>query len=142
VFIQINVVKAFYDILLLLWNTLLWIQYGSWYTNLYQNTKLSDQRIFVPDIDVLIITEDPWFHENGILSQITKMCIHELTVTFCIHVLIYTTTCVISVYIPLKLWVRTPFMPRCTRYNIIWYTLSVTCDRLVVFSRYSGFLHQ
>jgi hypothetical protein len=43
---------------------------------------------------------------------------------------------------PLKLWVRTPFMPRCTRYNIIWYTLSVTCDRLVVFSRYSGFLHQ
>jgi hypothetical protein len=28
-----------------------------------------------------------------------------------------------------------------TRYNIIWYSLSVTCDRSVVFSGYSGFLH-
>jgi hypothetical protein len=40
---------------------------------------------------------------------------------------------------PLKLWVRTPCMARCTRYNIMWYSLSVTCDRLVVFSVYSGF---
>ena len=31
---------------------------------------------------------------------------------------------------------------RRTRYNIIWYNLSVTCDRLVVFSGYSGYLHQ
>ena len=43
---------------------------------------------------------------------------------------------------PLKLWVRTPFVERCTRYNIMWYSLSVTCDRSVVFSGYSGFLHQ
>ena len=43
---------------------------------------------------------------------------------------------------PLKLWARTPFMARCTRYNIMWQSLSVTCDRSVVFSRYSGFLHQ
>jgi hypothetical protein len=35
----------------------------------------------------------------------------------------------------LTLWVRTPFMARCTRYNIMWYRLSVTCV-------YSGFLHQ
>ena len=34
------------------------------------------------------------------------------------------------------------FMARCTRYSIMWYCLSVTCDRLVGFSRYSGFLHQ
>jgi hypothetical protein len=34
----------------------------------------------------------------------------------------------------LKLWVRIPFMGRCTRYNIIWSSLSVTCDRLVVLS--------
>jgi len=30
----------------------------------------------------------------------------------------------------------------CTQYNIMWKNLSVTCGRLVVFSRYSGFLHQ
>jgi len=33
---------------------------------------------------------------------------------------------------PLKLWVRTLFIARCTRYNIIWWSLSVACD--------SGFL--
>ena len=38
---------------------------------------------------------------------------------------------------PLKLWVRTPFMVRCTWYNIMWSSLSVTCDRSEVFS---GFL--
>jgi len=32
-----------------------------------------------------------------------------------------------------------PAQARCTRYNIMWYNLSVTCDRSVVFS---GFLHQ
>jgi hypothetical protein len=44
--------------------------------------------------------------------------------------------------LPLTLWVRIPLMARCTRYNIMWSRLSVTCDRSVVFSRYSGFLHQ
>ena len=36
----------------------------------------------------------------------------------------------------LKLGVWTPLMARCTRYNIMWYTcsLSVTCGRLVIFS--------
>ena len=43
---------------------------------------------------------------------------------------------------PLKLWVRTTFMARSTRYNITWYGFSVTCDRSVVFSGYSGFFHQ
>ena len=40
----------------------------------------------------------------------------------------------------LKLWVRTPFMARCTPYNIMWLSLSGTCNRSVVFSGYSGFL--
>ena len=35
---------------------------------------------------------------------------------------------------PQKLWVWTPFMGRCTQYNIIWYSLSVTCGRSMVFS--------
>ena len=42
---------------------------------------------------------------------------------------------------PLKLWVLTPFMARCTRNNM-WWSLSVTCDRSVVFAGYSDFLHQ
>jgi hypothetical protein len=33
-------------------------------------------------------------------------------------------------------------MARCTRCNIIWSSLSVTCTMSVDFSRYSGFLHQ
>ena len=39
---------------------------------------------------------------------------------------------------PLKLWVRTPFMTRYTRYNIMGWSLSETCGRSVVFSEYSG----
>ena len=38
---------------------------------------------------------------------------------------------------PLTLWVLTLFMGRCTRYNIMWSSLSVTCNRSVVFSGYS-----
>jgi hypothetical protein len=39
---------------------------------------------------------------------------------------------------PLKLWVRTLFMARCTRYNIMWSSLPVICSRSVVFSGYSN----
>ena len=39
---------------------------------------------------------------------------------------------------PLKFWIRTPLMARCTRYNIMWWSLSVTCDSSVVFSGYSS----
>ena len=31
----------------------------------------------------------------------------------------------------LKLWVRIPLMASCTRYNIMWYSLSITCSRSV-----------
>jgi hypothetical protein len=42
---------------------------------------------------------------------------------------------------PLKFWVRISFMERCTRYNNMWWRLSMTCSRSEVFSGYSGFLH-
>ena len=42
----------------------------------------------------------------------------------------------------LTLWVRIPPMARCTRCNIMWSKFTVTCDRSVVFSCYSGFVHQ
>jgi hypothetical protein len=35
-----------------------------------------------------------------------------------------------------------PTRARCTWYNIMWSSLSVTCERSIVFSRYCGFLHQ
>jgi hypothetical protein len=34
---------------------------------------------------------------------------------------------------PLTLWIRIPLMARCTRYNIMWQSLSVTCGRSVFF---------
>ena len=40
---------------------------------------------------------------------------------------------------PLKLWVRTPYIARFTKYNIMWWRLSMACDRSVVFSGYSVF---
>ena len=40
---------------------------------------------------------------------------------------------------PLRLWVQIPLMTNCTQYNIMWWSLSVTCIRSVVFS---SFLHQ
>ena len=43
---------------------------------------------------------------------------------------------------PLRLWVRVSIIARCTRYNIMWLSLSVTCGRSVVFSGYFGFLNQ
>ena len=36
-----------------------------------------------------------------------------------------------------KVGVRTPFMARCNRYSIMWYSLSVTCGRSVDFCLYS-----
>jgi hypothetical protein len=43
---------------------------------------------------------------------------------------------------PLALWVWTLFMARCTQYNIMWSSLSVTCGRWVFFFGYSSFFHQ
>ena len=43
---------------------------------------------------------------------------------------------------PLMLWVLIPLMVRCTRYNIMWYSLSVTCGRSMVFSGYSSFTNK
>ena len=41
--------------------------------------------------------------------------------------------------LPLKLIVQIPQLARCTRYSIMWFSLSVICDRSVVFSEYSSF---
>jgi hypothetical protein len=40
-----------------------------------------------------------------------------------------------------KLWVRTPLLAMFIRYNIMWKSVLVACDMLVVFSGLSGVLH-
>ena len=60
----------------------------------------------------------------------------------CDRMIVWFTTICNQCLSPLKLWVRSPFMSRCTRYTIMWYSLSVTCYRSVIFSGYPGFLHQ
>ena len=42
----------------------------------------------------------------------------------------------------LKLWVRFPFITRYYQYNIMWYSLSVTCNMSVDFSGYFGVILQ
>jgi len=36
--------------------------------------------------------------------------------------------------LPLEMYVGIPLMTRCTRYNIVWFSLSVTCDNSVASS--------
>ena len=40
-----------------------------------------------------------------------------------------------------KLWVWIPLIARCSQYSIMWLSLSVTWGRSLVFSVFSGFLH-
>jgi hypothetical protein len=65
----------------------------------------------------------------------------------------YAGVVVIAWYLDLQLSIQSvsittnvvsyiPAQAMCTRYNIVWYSLSVTCERWVIFSGFSGFLHQ
>ena len=60
-----------------------------------------------------------WSHSSWIYNYLCYQCLSQL-----------------------QLRVRIPFMVRCTLYNIVWCNLLVTSDRSVIFSWYSGFLHQ
>jgi hypothetical protein len=64
----------------------------------------------------LVIITSTWSHGSWIYKYLCNQCLS-----------------------PIKLWVQIPLMARCTRYNIMWSSLSVTCDRSVVFS---SFLHK
>ena len=52
------------------------------------------------------------------------------------HIMLY------RVHLNTKVVSSNRHMARCTRYNTMWYSLSVTFDRSVVLSGYPGFLHQ
>ena len=53
------------------------------------------------------------------------MCIHIRTGVMEIYRYMYLS---VNWKFFIKLWVRTSFMARCTRYNIMWSSLSVNCD--------------
>ena len=63
------------------------------------------------------------------LGKSSSMCYYITVIDF-LHIFL------------LMLWVRITLMVKCTRYKIIWCSLSVTCSMSVVLQEYSGFLHQ
>jgi hypothetical protein len=50
------------------------------------------------------------------------------------HMLVGLKITCATCWSPLKLRVWISLMARCTRYNIMWWSLSVTCSRSIVFS--------
>jgi len=95
-------------------------EYLNWFINWLQTCSASifPFTTFITSIVQSSCPSWPWSYGSLIFNFLCNQCI-----------------------LSLKLWVRTPFMARCTRYNIMWSSLSVTYDRSVVFTGYSGFLH-
>jgi hypothetical protein len=54
----------------------------------------------------------------------------------------YNSSCTGSIWAGKLYSHSNPAQTRCTRYNIMWWSLSMTCGRSVVFSEHSDFLHQ
>ena len=82
------------------------------------------------------------------MSVYSGFCLDRFNCSFKLRVLnIFCICCNIAWYL-LKYNYLTEFsfvlalQARCIRYKIMWWSLSMTCDRLVVFYGYSGFLHQ
>ena len=74
--------------------------------------------IYLPHFNYLLGSSWSWSYGNWIYNYLCNWCVSPLT------------------------WVQSPFMARYTQYSIMWWRLSMTCIRPVVFSGYYGFLHQ
>ena len=113
-----------------------------------QNTAVVINILSSP-VKVLSVKEDRNIYLNGNCFLVRVPCISDFIFQF-VHTLStplklkggrcgrdcmvagFTTTCAISAYNQV---VRSnTSMARCTRYNIMWYSLSLPCDRLDVFS--------
>jgi hypothetical protein len=74
-----------------------------------------------------------FFPHTVIIFLIIILCIWLLLKCYMANVLIHGSwvyNYICNQYLsPLKLWIWIPFMARCTRYNIMWYSLSVTYER-------------
>ena len=93
----------------------------------YLNLSLANEYVG----DVTILTQVIKYNQNSLQVESIRLQfsnqIKLLTILFCVQ------------------WpssIRTPFMAKCTQYNIMCKSFSVTCDRLVVFSGYFDFLLQ
>ena len=77
-------------------------------------------------------------------SRFTAIEIVSFSVTFKVEMYnnYMSLLCLQSVLITTNVVSSNSVQVRCTRYNIMWYNLSVASGRSVVFSEYSGFLHQ
>jgi len=72
-----------------------------------------------------MVIPDPWVHSGALWSWSYGNWIYNCLCNRCLSAVIWTL-----------------LMARCTGYNIMLWSLSVTCFRSVVFFRYFGFLHQ
>jgi len=85
----------------------------------------------------MVISKEKFF--INLLSGWQLLEIVYFTTSYC---MLNNKHIIFLIFMARTLWVRISFMARCTRYNIMWQCLSVTCGRSVVFSGYFRFLHQ
>ena len=71
----------------------------------------------------------------------TREILHDKFMSF-FFMVSYEKTPPWSYMVVLQLPVQSMPLDQGDVYNIMWWSLSVTCDRSVVFSQFSGFLHQ
>ena len=106
------------------------------YANLVFNVCKSILKQFSTLVLVVYIQTFKWWFFTTTLRYICRSISYphvegpSWSWSHCIWIYIYLCTQCLS---PVKLWVRIPFMASCTRCNIMWSILSVTCDRSVVF---------
>ena len=80
---------------------------------------------------------------SGRIKGNFEMTKNNLLVVLCYGCVVFVMVVIFCQSVPITTVVSSnPGQTRCTRCNIMWSSLSVTCGRSVVFSGYSGFLHQ
>ena len=80
---------------------------------------------------------------SGRIKGNFEMTKNNFLVVLCYGCVVFVMVVIFCQSVPITTVVSSnPGQTRCTRCNIMWSSLSVTCGRSVVFSGYSSFLHQ
>jgi hypothetical protein len=113
--------------------------------NLIFTTKFNDSSITIVSCDYLNLSlANEYVGDVTILTQVIKYNQNSLQVEQPIRLQFSNQIKLLTILFCVQ-WpssIRTPFMAKCTQYNIMCKSFSVTCDRLVVFSGYFDFLLQ